>query len=404
MIIVGITGGIAAYKAVEVIRSLVLAGQHVEVVATEAALKFVGVPTLEALSQHPVHTSLYDDVSQVRHVLLGREAKLIVIAPATAHTMAKLAAGFADDVLGNTVLASSAPILLAPAMHTEMWQNQATAANVSVLRERGMNFVGPATGPLTGADSGIGRMAEPADIVAAAMALLEQKPLRDLAGKRIVVSAGGTREPLDPVRFLGNRSSGKQGIALAEAARNRGASVTLVAAHLEKETPTGVEVIHVETTEQLRTAMHAQLAGADVILMAAAVSDFRPRNVSEKKIFRAEKAKKVSLELEKNPDILQELAKHARQGQIIVGFAAETLIKTAELISAGRKKIARKGCDYLVVNSVGWQHGFAADQNSIIMLDRSGKPVVQSSGSKKSVAESILDGVKTAMTANRETR
>ena len=248
-IVVGVTGGIAAYKAVNVIRGLVLAGHDVHVVATDAALRFVGKPTLEAISRNIVHTDLYEGVAEVRHVVIGQAADLIVIAPATANTIAKLAAGLVDDLLGNTVLASRAPVVIAPAMHTEMWQHPATVHNIAVLRSRGVTIVGPAVGKLTGADSGPGRLEEPTEIVRAALAVLQPK---DLAGRRILVTAGGTREALDPVRYLGNRSSGKQGIALATAAATRGADVTLVGANLEAEAPSSVRVLHVGSTRRCR--------------------------------------------------------------------------------------------------------------------------------------------------------
>ncbi|HEV7811815.1 MAG TPA: bifunctional phosphopantothenoylcysteine decarboxylase/phosphopantothenate--cysteine ligase CoaBC, partial [Leifsonia sp.] len=241
-VVVGVSGGIAAYKAVAVIRALVLAGHDVHVVATEAALRFVGKPTLEAISRNPVHTDLYEGVAQVRHVAIGQAADLIVVAPATAHSIAKIAAGLADDLLGNTILASSAPLVLAPAMHTEMWQNPATVANIATLRARGVTIVGPAIGQLTGSDTGAGRMVDPDDVVSAALAALT---VQDLAGRRVLVTAGGTREALDPVRFIGNRSSGRQGVALAVAAASRGAEVTLLAANLEVPVPTGITRIDV---------------------------------------------------------------------------------------------------------------------------------------------------------------
>jgi phosphopantothenoylcysteine decarboxylase/phosphopantothenate--cysteine ligase len=276
-IVVGVTGGIAAYKAVNVIRGLVLAGHDVHVVATEAALRFVGKPTLEAISRNIVHTDLYEGVAEVRHVAIGQAADLIVIAPATANSIAKLAAGLADDLLGNTVLASRAPVVIAPAMHTEMWQHPATVHNIDVLRSRGVTVVGPAVGQLTGADSGPGRLEEPDEIVRAALAVLEPK---DLVSRRILVSAGGTREALDPVRYLGNRSSGKQGLALALAAVARGAEVTLIGANLEVQTPASMRVLHVGSTLELAAAMRDAAPEADVVIMAAAVADYRPESVA----------------------------------------------------------------------------------------------------------------------------
>src|SRR5664279_2979865 len=245
-IVVGITGGIAAYKAVSVVRGLVLAGHDVHVVATEGALRFVGRPTLEAISRNPVHSELYEGVAEVRHVAIGQAADLIVVAPATANTIAKLAVGLADDLLGNSILASTAPLVIAPAMHTEMWLNPATVANIETLRSRGIHIIGPESGQLTGTDSGPGRMSEPSDIVAAALDAVASS--RDLAGRTVLVTAGGTREPLDPVRFIGNRSSGKQGVAVASAAAARGASVVLIGANLEVPAPAGVRVVEVSTT------------------------------------------------------------------------------------------------------------------------------------------------------------
>ncbi|RFA14747.1 phosphopantothenoylcysteine decarboxylase [Subtercola boreus] len=400
-IVVGITGGIAAYKAIGVVRGFVLAGHSVQVIATEHALRFVGKPTLEAISRNTVHTDLYEGVAEVRHVALGQAADLIVIAPTTANTLAKLAAGLADDLLGNTVLASTAPVLLAPAMHTEMWQNAATVANTALLRSRGYRFIGPAVGQLTGTDSGPGRMSEPDEIVAAGLALLVPT-VADLAGLRILISAGGTREPLDPVRFLGNRSSGKQGVALAEAALSRGASVTLVAAHLEVPAPAGVERHAVETAEQLRTEMNALLGGADIVIMAAAVADYRPREVAEGKIKKDATGDVLTLELVKNPDILAELAANRAPGQLVVGFAAETARSRDELLELGRTKAARKRADYLVVNRVGWTEGFATDGNTVVVLDGAGHIVIEATGSKLSVAHSILNVLAEAGRSNHQ--
>jgi len=389
-VVVGVTGGIAAYKAVNVIRGLVLAGHDVHVVATEAALRFVGKPTLEAISRNIVHTDLYEGVAEVRHVAIGQAADLIVIAPATANTIAKLAAGIADDLLGNTVLASRAPVVIAPAMHTEMWQHPATVHNITVLRSRGVTVVGPGVGQLTGADSGPGRLEEPEEIVRAALAVLAPK---DLAGHRILVTAGGTREPLDPVRFLGNRSSGKQGIALALAAAARGAEVTLIGANLEVATPAWIRVLHVGSTLELAAAVKDAAAEVDVVIMAAAVADYRPAVIAESKIKKELVGDRLTLELVKNPDILAKLAEARRPGQLIVGFAAETEQDADALLALGRAKIARKGCDLLVLNRVGWTEGFGTDINSVVVLDRLGDIVMEASGSKRSVAERTLDAV-----------
>ncbi len=391
-VVVGITGGIAAYKAVGVIRSFVLAGHSVQVVATAGALRFVGRPTLEAISRNPVHTELYEGVAEVRHVAIGQAADLIVIAPATANTIGRLAAGLADDLLGNTVLASTAPVLVAPAMHTEMWQNPATQANIATLRSRGVGIVGPASGQLTGADSGPGRMEEPERIVEAALALYSQrKTAGDLDGTRIVITAGGTREPLDPVRFIGNRSSGKQGVALATAAARRGADVTLIASHLDVAAPDGVTVVPAPTAADLQRAVTAAAPSADIVIMAAAVSDYRPAEVQDSKITKEQTGDELTLRLVRNPDILAGLASAAQPGQVIVGFAAETTPDDDGLIAVGRAKLARKGCDYLVVNRVGWNEGFASDTNSVVMLARGGDIALRTSGDKLSVSDRILD-------------
>ncbi|WP_089910508.1 bifunctional phosphopantothenoylcysteine decarboxylase/phosphopantothenate synthase [Leifsonia sp. 21MFCrub1.1] len=435
-IVVGVTGGIAAYKAVGVIRALVLEGHSVHVVATEAALRFVGRPTLEAISRNPVATDLYEGVAEVRHVAIGQSADLIVIAPATANTIAKLAAGLADDLLGNTVLASTAPLVIAPAMHTEMWRNPATVANIATLRSRGVTVVGPASGQLTGADSGPGRMEEPEVIVRAALraagampraveapahapvALPAGSPAEatavndvvvlserrraneaarrprggvDLAGKRVVVTAGGTREPLDPVRFLGNRSSGRQGVAIASAAQARGADVVLIAAHLEVDPPEGVELIEVQTALELQEAVEEAARAADVVVMTAAVADYRPAETREAKIKKSDHGDTLTLELVANPDILAGLSAHKRDDQVVVGFAAETEPDPQALIELGRTKLAAKGSDFLVLNQVGWSQGFATESNEVVVLRKGGDIVMEASGSKLSVADRILD-------------
>jgi phosphopantothenoylcysteine decarboxylase/phosphopantothenate--cysteine ligase len=399
-VVVGITGGIAAYKAVNVVRSLVLAGHDVHVVTTDAALRFVGRPTLEAISRNPVHSELYEGVAEVRHVAIGQAADLIVIAPATANTIAKLASGLADDLLGNTILASKAPLVLAPAMHSEMWQNPATIANVATLRSRGVRFVGPASGQLTGSDSGPGRMAEPEQIVAEALAAVAPQ---DLAGRRILITAGGTREPIDPVRFIGNRSSGKQGVALARAAVTRGADVTLIVANLDDGVLDGfgldmlsarVAVQHVSTTLELQEATLLAAGTADLIVMAAAVADYRPESVSDAKIKKETQGDTLELRLVKNPDILHELTDSRHDGQVIVGFAAETEADRDALLALGAAKAARKGVDFLVVNRVGWSETFGSDDNAVIVLDATGRNVAEANGSKASVADRILDVVR----------
>jgi len=409
-IVVGITGGIAAYKAVNVVRALVLAGHDVQVVATEGALRFVGRPTLEAISRNPVHSELYEGVAEVRHVAIGQAADVIVVAPATANTIAKITVGLADDLLGNTILASKAPLILAPAMHTEMWQNPATVANIATLRGRGVTIVGPATGQLTGADSGPGRMAEPDEIVATVLAAVSAmgQPREegnapraaaepDLAGRRVLITAGGTREPLDPVRFIGNRSSGKQGVALARAAAARGADVTLIVANLDDGVldlvPGSVAVQHVSTTLELQEAALLAAGTADLIIMAAAVADYRPESVAEQKIKKETQGDSLELRLVKNPDILRELTSSRHDGQVIVGFAAETETDPDALLALGVAKRERKGVDFLVVNRVGWTETFASDDNAVIVLDATGRNVAQAEGDKQSVADRILDVV-----------
>ena len=388
-VVVGVTGGIAAYKVVSVVRALVLAGHDVHVVATENALRFVGRPTLEAISRNTVHSDLYEGVAEVRHVAIGQAADLIVVAPATANTVAKLAAGLADDLLGNTILASTAPLVIAPAMHTEMWQNAATVANIATLRQRGVTVVGPAVGQLTGVDSGPGRMSEPEEIVEVALRTAAGR--QDLAGRRILVTAGGTREPIDPVRFIGNRSSGKQGVALAVAAADRGAEVTLIAANLEVDVPATVQVVRVRSTLDLEKAATSAAESADIVIMAAAVADYRPETVADAKIKKDVQGDVLDLRLVKNPDILAGLAANRRAGQVIVGFAAETEPDDAKLKQLGAAKVARKGADLLVVNRVGWNEGFATEGNTVIVLNRTGDIVGEASGSKRSVADRILD-------------
>ncbi len=389
-VVVGITGGIAAYKAVGVARGFVAAGHDVHVVATEGALRFVGRPTLEAISRNPVHTDLYEGVAEVRHVALGQRADLIVIAPATAHTIASLAAGLAGDLLGTTVLASEAPLVIAPAMHTEMWMNAATQANIATLRERGALIVGPATGRLTGDDSGPGRMAEPDEIVLASLDALRPQ---DLAGRRVLVSAGGTREPIDPVRYLGNRSSGRQGVALAEAARSRGADVVLVAAHLEVPAPAGVTVVEAGTAKRMLAVMREHQGAADVVIMAAAVADFRPVAQSPVKIKKVDGAEPPTIALERTDDILASLAKSRRDGQRIVGFAAETVDDEAELIRLAADKATRKGADLIVANRVGHDRGFGRATNDVIIVTPTGSVVGRASADKMSVAHRILDAL-----------
>jgi phosphopantothenoylcysteine decarboxylase/phosphopantothenate--cysteine ligase len=392
-IVLGVAGGIAAYKAVSVLRLFREAGHHVRVVPTRAALEFVGRPTWEALSGEPVTPDLFDDVTGVAHVALGRQADLVVVAPATADLLARAAAGIADDLLTTTLLVARCPVLVAPAMHTQMWEHPATVANVATLRARGVAVLEPAVGRLTGADSGVGRLPEPEAIVAAALALLHPRA-RDLVGRCVVVSAGGTREPLDPVRFLGNRSSGRQGIALADAAAGRGAAVTLVAANVGLPVGPGIDVVPVETTEQLRDAVRAAATDADAVVMAAAVADFRPATAAAAKIKTEPGAPAPSLQLVRTPDVLAELAtQRLRPGQVVVGFAAETGDADGDVLAHGRAKARRKGADLLVVNAVGEGLGFGTADNDVVILDAAGEEVARAAGSKDRVAHAVWDAI-----------
>ena len=397
-IVLGVGGGIAAYKVASLLRLFTEAGHNVTVIPTEAATRFVGVATWEALSGNPVTNSVFDDVHQVNHVRLGHEADLIVVAPATADLLARAATGQANDLLTNTLLMASGPVLFAPAMHTEMWQHPATRANVETLRGRGIAVLDPASGRLTGTDSGPGRLPEPEAIFDAAMALTQGRSdyQLPLAGRTVTVSAGGTREPLDPVRFLGNRSSGKQGVALAVAARNAGASVRLLAAHMEVPPPAGVEVVNVETALQLREAALEAAADSDVVIMAAAVADFRPAEISGTKIKKRDDTVDPVITLVRNPDILQELVElrdAARGTQLIVGFAAETGDSDGDVLAYAEAKLKRKGCDLLVVNHVGTDKVFGQDTNSVVILARSGSEPQVASGTKTEVSAAVISRI-----------
>ncbi len=398
-IVVAVTGGIAAYKAVFLVRLLITAGHDVTVVPTEDALRFVGLPTWEAISRHPVTTSVHDDVSQVRHVALGKRADLVIVAPATANTIAKMAAGIADNLVGTTLLATAAPVVIAPAMHAEMWDHPATRENIRTLRSRGVVIVGPGDGELAGGDSGAGRMSEPEEIAEAALRTVTPG---DLEGWRVVVSAGGTREPLDPVRFLGNRSSGRQGVALARAAADRGADVTLVAANvaadvLDVARHPRVRVRTVTTAAELGAAMAEEAGVADALVMAAAVADYRPRIVAESKLTKEDTPNPV-IELVENEDIIAGLVAARTRGeapgeQLIVGFAAETFSDEENLLARGRRKRERKGIDLLVVNEVGWDRGFEVPDNAVILIGKGGEVAGRFSGTKRLVADGIWDAV-----------
>ncbi|MGH3977850.1 MAG: bifunctional phosphopantothenoylcysteine decarboxylase/phosphopantothenate--cysteine ligase CoaBC [Pseudonocardiaceae bacterium] len=393
-IVLGVAGGVAAYKACEVLRRLTESGHQVRVVPTESALRFVGAATFEALSGLPVRHEVFADVPDVLHVRLGQRADLVLVAPATADLLARVAHGRADDLLTATLLTARCPVLLVPAMHTEMWEHPATVDNVALLRARGVIVAEPASGRLTGADSGPGRLLEPAEIVEIAGLLLVRADAlpRDLAGRRVVVSAGGTREPLDPVRFLGNRSSGRQGYSLAMVAVQRGAQVTLVSAHTaELPDPAAVQVVRVGTARQLREAVLGASAGADAVVMAAAVADFRPASSRSSKIKKTGDPAPVALTT--NPDVLAELGSARPEGQVVVGFAAETGDATGSVLDHARAKLARKGCDLLVVNEVGDGRAFEVPHNRGWLLAADGTETQLPEGPKALLASHVWDAV-----------
>ena len=396
-VVLGVGGGIAAYKACELLRLFTESGRAVRVVPTEASLNFVGAATWEALSGRPVHTGVFADVSAVPHVRIGQEADLLVVAPATADLLAKAAHGLADDLLTNTLLTARCPVVFAPAMHTEMWEHPATQANVATLRERGAIVVEPSVGRLTGKDSGKGRLPDPDQLYALADEILERgtgERTHDLTGRSVLVSAGGTREFIDPVRFIGNRSSGKQGIALAEAAAARGARVTLVAANVRLPMPAGVDVVTVESTAQLHEAMTSRAADADAVVMAAAPADFRPASAHTNKIKKAPDRPAPALELVENPDILADLvAGRVSKSPVIVGFAAETGDDEASVLEHARAKLARKGCDLLVVNDVSAGRAFDRADNEAVILSADGAADHIPFGPKVALAHAIWDAV-----------
>ena len=395
-VVLGVGGGIAAYKAAELLRLLSESGHDVTVVPTRAALKFVGAATWEALSGKPVTAEVWDDVADVPHVRLGQQADLVVVAPATADLLARAAAGLADDLLANVLLTARCPVVMAPAMHTEMWDHPATRANVATLRERGVLVLDPAVGRLTGKDTGPGRLPEAAQIFEACRAVLARRD-GDLVDRTVVVSAGGTREHLDPVRFLGNRSSGKQGYALAAAAVARGARVVLVAANVALPDPAGATVVRVRSAEDLRRAVLEASADADAVVMAAAVADFRPASTVEHKIKKDDSGSvPPPIVLERTADVLAELvARRDSEGlaQVVVGFAAETGDAEGSVLDHGRAKLARKRCDLLVVNEVGDTRGFEADENEAVILGSDGSSTVVPKASKAAVADAVWDAV-----------
>lgn len=393
-VVLGVGGGIAAYKAATLLRLFTESGHDVRVVPTRAALQFVGAPTWEALSGHPVSTEVFADVHEVPHVRIGQEADLVVVAPTTADLLAKAAHGLADDLLTNTLLTARCPVVLVPAMHTEMWEHPATRANVATLRSRGVTVVEPAAGRLTGADTGKGRLPEPDEVFSLCAEVLAGRA-PDLAGLRVVVSAGGTREFLDPVRFLGNRSSGRQGIAIAAAALARGASVRLVAANVSVPLPAGVDVVEVVTTAELQAAVVEAAEDADVVVMAAAPADFRPTDVAGTKIKKRDDGRTPVVELVENPDILAGLvqARGEAERPFVVGFAAETGDANGSVAEHGRAKLERKGCELLVVNDVSDDKVFGKDDNEAVILASDGAEVAVPRGPKTALAHVLWDEV-----------
>jgi phosphopantothenoylcysteine decarboxylase / phosphopantothenate---cysteine ligase len=386
-VVLGVSGGIAAYKAVEVCRRLIDEGCHVAPILTQEATRFVGAITFSALASEPAQTELYDVKSRIPHTRLGQEAAVIVIAPATANVVAKIANGIADDLLTNTVLASRAQLILAPAMHTEMWENPAVKANIETLRSRDVIIVEPEAGRLAGGDVGVGRLADPERIVEEVRSALGSR-VNDFAGRHVVVSAGGTREAIDPVRFLSNRSSGKQGHAIANAAARRGARVTLVTTASPQGVDQGIAIVGVDTAEEMDHAIREAAGDADVIIMAAAVADFRPVNPQDSKIKRDQGI--PTIELEPTVDILARCVEQRQVGQVIVGFAAET----NDALEHGRAKLERKGCDLLVVNDVSEPGvGFDYETNAVVILEAGEEDISTGLTSKDAVADALLDRV-----------
>ncbi|KIU14009.1 bifunctional phosphopantothenoylcysteine decarboxylase/phosphopantothenate--cysteine ligase CoaBC [Mycolicibacterium llatzerense] len=413
-IVVGVAGGIAAYKACTLVRQLSEAGHSVRVVPTESALKFVGAATFEALSGNPVHTGVFEDVSEVPHVRFGQQADLVVVAPATADLMARAVAGRGDDLLTATLLTARCPVLFAPAMHTEMWLHPATVENVATLRRRGVVVLDPASGRLTGADSGPGRLPEAEEITTFAQLLLERGDAlpHDLAGVKVVVTAGGTREAIDPVRFIGNRSSGKQGYAVARVMAQRGAEVTLIAGNTAGlADPAGVDVVHISSAAQLRDSVFKYVPDAQVLVMAAAVADFRPTEVATSKIKKkhgpGEAEAAPVIELTRTDDILAGAVRARTDGQLpnlraIVGFAAETGDANGDVLFHARAKLQRKGCDLLVVNAVGDGRAFEVDVNDGWLLAADGTESALEHGSKTLMGSRIADAIGAFLRGNDE--
>jgi phosphopantothenoylcysteine decarboxylase/phosphopantothenate--cysteine ligase len=386
-VVLGVSGGIAAYKSCELLRQLTESGHEVRVVPTEAALRFVGAPTWEALSGQPVATGVFSDVPGVPHVRLGQSADVVIVAPATADLLAKAAHGLADDLLTNTLLTARCPVVFAPAMHTEMWEHPATVDNVATLRRRGAIVIEPAVGRLTGADSGKGRLPDPAQIFTVVQRVLARRTGPDMAGRHVVITAGGTREPLDPVRYLGNRSSGKQGYAFAATAVARGAKVTVIAANVELAAPAGVELIRVGTTAELRDAVLAAAGAADALVFAAAPADFRPKDYADQKIKKSEDGSAPTIELITNPDVSAEAGRLKRPGQISVAFAAETQDGPAN----AARKLVKKNADLIVLNDVGGGRVFGEQDNDVVVLDADGFTTALGRRSKEDVADAVWD-------------
>lgn len=397
-IVLGVTGGIAAYKAALLLRLMTEEGHDVHVVPTDSALNFVGKVTWEALSGRPVYNDTFEAVEEVNHVLQGRQADLVMIAPATANSLAKAATGLAGDLIGNILLTATVPVVMAPAMHTEMWENAATRANVATLRSRGVRVIEPAVGRLTGVDTGKGRFPEPEDIWAQTKALLaEASSQGSLEGKSVVISAGGTREALDPVRYLGNRSSGKQGVALAKAAAHAGADVTLIAGAMDIEPPQhqNISVVSVESTRDLLDAVLEHADDKDALIMAAAVADFRPATATNEKIKKHDDDSAPTIVLEQTEDVLRTTVEQRDAGKplprVIIGFAAETGDANTTPLEYGRAKLQRKGCEILVVNEVGVGKVFGQDENDATIIFADGRDDVPIQGSKDVVAVEIID-------------
>jgi len=389
-VVVGVTGGIAAYKTASLIRLFAEAGHTVQVVATKNAFNFIGRSTLEALSGNQVSVvdpDLFTDVDQVKHVAIGKSAELIVVAPATASFIAKVSAGIADDLLTTTVLAAKCPVVLAPAMHTEMWDNKATQANISLLKSRDINIIWPGTGRLTGEDSGVGRLAEPKEIFESALATLGVA----LKGVRVVVTAGGTREPIDAARYIGNFSSGKQGLAFVKAAKRLGANVTLISANLEHEFGSDVATIRVATAQELSNEIGKLVGDFDLLIMAAAVADYRPSQIFDGKLKRATTGQELDIELVANEDILKGTVaklKSASDSAVVIGFAAEA---SGDLEKLAREKLSTKGCDYIVANDITDGAIFGQDETNVLLVtDNSSK---EFNGSKENVATAILNEI-----------